>query len=165
GPNAATAKVECGGRSRGSARRPTGDSVSVVIVSLLERLRRRSRPKTAIAVEMLKKAALDFVGEPVTGIAETKVPGDPGDVALGRALARALDGIDNAAQKAAPRRGGLAARTLRQLAGHAEISIKRNAIHGWVPSLLLLRYSHPYNHFIANLVLVDIRYKGYVLIQ
>src|SRR6516165_12024721 len=28
-------EVECGVRSRGSARRPTGDSVSVVIVSLL----------------------------------------------------------------------------------------------------------------------------------
>src|SRR6516164_8918158 len=143
-PNAATAKVECGGRSRGSARRPTGDSVSVVIVSLLERLRRRSRPKSAIAAEMFKQAALDFIGEPVTGIAETKVPGDPDDVALGGTLARALDGIHDAAQQAPPRRGGLAAGTMRQLAGHAEIPIKRNAIHGWVLSLLL-RYPHPYN--------------------
>jgi hypothetical protein len=92
---------------------------------------------------MFKKAALDFVGEPVTGIAETKVPGDPGDVALGGTLARALDGIDNAAQKAALRRSGLAARTLRQLGGHAEIPRERNAVHGWDLSVLL-RYFHAY---------------------
>ena len=106
-------------------------------------MRRRSRPEAAIAGEMLKQAALHFVGEPVTGIAETKGPGDPGDFALRGALARALDGIDDSAQQAAPRRGGLAAGTMRQLAGHAEISIKRNAIHGWVLALLL-RYPHPY---------------------
>src|SRR5262245_24771639 len=125
--NAATTKVECGGRSRGSARRPTGDSVSVVIVS--DRLR-RSRPEATIAGEMFKQAALNFVGEPVTGIAETKVPGDSGDVALRGALARALDGIDDAAQQAAPSRGGFAAGTMRQFAGHAEIPIERNTIHG-----------------------------------
>jgi hypothetical protein len=50
------------------------------------------------------------------------------------ALARALDGIDDAAQQAAPSRGGFAAGTMRQFAGHAEIPIKRNAIHGWGPS-------------------------------
>jgi|AmaraimetFIIA100_FD_contig_111_114715_length_758_multi_8_in_0_out_0_2 hypothetical protein len=72
---------------------------------------------------MLKQAALHFVGEPVIGIAETKVPGDPGDVALDGALARALDGIDDAAQQAAPSRGGFAAGTMRQFAGHAEIPI------------------------------------------
>src|SRR5262245_59653822 len=103
-PNAATTKVECGGRSRGSARRPTGDSVSVVIVSLSDRLRRRSRPEATIAGEMFKQAALNFVGEPVTGITETKVPGDPGDVALDGALVRQRNGIDDAAQKAALRR-------------------------------------------------------------
>src|SRR6516225_2023543 len=92
---------------------------------------------------MLKQTALDFVGKPTTGIAVTKVPGDPGDVALDGALVRAFDGIDDAAQQAAPRRAGLAAGTTRQLAGHAEIPIKRNAIHGWVLSILL-RYSHPY---------------------
>src|SRR5262245_41178724 len=92
---------------------------------------------------MFKKAALDFVGEPAIGIAETKVPGDPGDVALRGALARALDGIDDAAQQAAPSRGGFAARTLRQLGGHAEIPIERNAVHGWDLSVLL-RYFHAY---------------------
>jgi hypothetical protein len=127
-------------------------------------LARRSRPEATIAGEMFKQAALNFVGEPVTGIAETKVPGDPGDVALGGALVRAFDGIDDAAQQAAPRRGGLATGTTRQLAGHAEIPIKRNAIHGWVLSLLL-RYPHPYNRFTVNVMLVDIEHKGYVLIQ
>jgi hypothetical protein len=53
---------------------------------------------------MFKQAALNFVGEPVTGIAETKVPGDPGDVALNGALVRQRNGIDDAAQKAALRR-------------------------------------------------------------
>src|SRR5262249_30626578 len=110
---------------------------------------------------MLKQAALHFVGEPVIG---TEAANDAGDFAIGGALARALDSIEDAAQQAAPRRGGLATGTTRQLAGHAEIPIKRNAIHGWVLSLLL-RYPHPYNHFIANLMLVDTRYKGYVLIQ
>ena len=47
---------------------------------------------------MLKQTALDFVGKPTTGIAETKVPGDPGDVALDGALVRAFDGIDDAAR-------------------------------------------------------------------
>ena len=61
---------------------------------------------------MFKQAALNFVGEPATGIAVTKVPGDPGDFAIGGALARALDGIDDSAQQAAPRRGGLAAGTI-----------------------------------------------------
>jgi hypothetical protein len=111
---------------------------------------------------MLKQAALDFVSEPAIGT-EIRAE-DADDIALSGALARPLDGIDDAAQKAAPRRGGLAAGTMRQLAGHAEISIKRNAIHGSVLSLLL-RYPHPYNHFIGNLMLVNIRYKGYVLIQ
>jgi hypothetical protein len=88
---------------------------------------------------MLKQAALDFVGEPAIGT-ETSAE-EAGDVALGGTLARALDGIDNAAQKAALGRSGFAARTLRQLGGHAEIPIKRNAIHGWNLSVLL-RYFH-----------------------
>jgi hypothetical protein len=111
---------------------------------------------------MLKQAALNFVGEP--GIGTETYAEDAGDVALGGALVRAFDGIDDAAQQAAPRKGGLAAGTTRQLAGHAEIPIKRNAIHGWVLPITL-RYSHPYNRFIANLMLVNIKYKGYVLIQ
>jgi hypothetical protein len=81
---------------------------------------------------MFKKAALDFVGESAIGTETETSAEEAGDVALGGTLARALDGIDNAAQKAA----------LRQLAAHAEIPIKRNAIHGW--DLSLLRYSHAY---------------------
>jgi hypothetical protein len=77
---------------------------------------------------MLKQTVLDFVGEPAIGT-ETYAE-DAGDVALSGALVRAFDGIDDAAQQAAPRRGALAAGTTRQLAGHAEIPIKRNAIHG-----------------------------------
>ena len=57
---------------------------------------------------MLKQTALDFVGEPVTRI-ETK---DPGDVALGGALVRQLNGIESAAQKAALREPRLSARTI-----------------------------------------------------
>jgi hypothetical protein len=91
---------------------------------------------------MLKQTALDFVSEPAIGT-ETYAE-EPSDVALGGALVRPFDGIDDAAQQAAPRRGGLAAGTTRQLAGHTEIPIKRNAIHGWVLSILL-RYSHSYN--------------------
>src|SRR5262249_16238239 len=121
------------------------------------------RPEATIAGEMLKQAALHFVGKPVIG---TEMSAEhAGDLAIGGALARALDGIDDAAQQAAPRRGGFAAGTMRQLAGHAEIPIKRNAIHGWVLSLLLLRYSHPYNFLVANVMVVNIGYKGYVLIQ
>jgi hypothetical protein len=78
---------------------------------------------------MLKQTALHFVGEPAI-LAEIYAE-DAGDVAIGGALARALDGIDDAAQQAAPRRGGFAAGTMRQFAGHAEIPIKRNAIHGY----------------------------------
>ena len=61
---------------------------------------------------MFKQTALNFVGEPATGIAVTKVPGDPGDFAIGRALARALDGIDDAAQKATLREARLSAGTI-----------------------------------------------------
>src|SRR5262245_38156939 len=118
--------------------------------SPLGKLRRRSRPEASIAVEMLKHTALDFVGEPA--IWTETCAEDAGDVALGGALVRAFDGIDDAAQQAAPRRGGLAAGTTRQLAGHAEIPIKRNAIHGWVLSILL-RYSHSYNSLSFTLCL------------
>jgi hypothetical protein len=76
---------------------------------------------------MLKHAAFHFVGEPVIG---TEAANDAGDFAIGGALARALDSIEDAAQNAALRRGGLVAGTMSQLAGHAEIPIKRNAIHG-----------------------------------
>jgi hypothetical protein len=76
---------------------------------------------------MLKHAALHFVGEPVIG---TEAANDAGDFAIGGALARALDSIEDAAQKAALRTGGLAAGRMRQFAGDAEIAIKRNAIHG-----------------------------------
>jgi len=55
---------------------------------------------------MIKQAALNFVGEPATGIAETK---DPGDVALDGALVRQGNGIDDAAQKPALREAGLSA--------------------------------------------------------
>jgi len=71
--------------------------------------RRRSRPEATIAVEMFKQAALNFVGEPATRIAETK---DPGDVALDGALVRQRNGIDDAAQKAALREARLSAGTI-----------------------------------------------------
>jgi hypothetical protein len=58
---------------------------------------------------MFKQAALNFVGEPVTGIAETK---GPGDVALDSALVRLRNGIDDAAQKAALRESKPSARTI-----------------------------------------------------
>ncbi len=58
---------------------------------------------------MFKQAALNFVGEPATGIAETK---DPGDVALDGALVRQLNGIDDAVQKAAPGEARLATGTI-----------------------------------------------------
>ena len=58
---------------------------------------------------MFKQAALNFVGEPVTGIAETK---DPCDVALDGALVRQRNGIDDAAQKAALRGPRLSAGTI-----------------------------------------------------
>ena len=67
------------------------------------------RPEATIAGEMFKQAALKFVGEPVTGIAETK---DPGDVALDGALVRQRNGIDDAAQKAALREARLSAGTI-----------------------------------------------------
>src|SRR5262249_8861388 len=126
-----------------------------------ESLRRRSRPEAAIAGEMLKHAALHFVGEPVIG---AEAANDAGDFAIGGALPRALDGIDDAAQQAAPSRGGFAAGTMRQFAGQAEIPIKRNVSHGWVLSLLL-RYSHSYNASPTNVVLVITANNGYVLIQ
>jgi hypothetical protein len=70
---------------------------------------------------MLKQAALHFVGEPVIG---TEMSAEhASDFAIGGALPRALDGIDDAAQQAAPSRGGFAAGTMRQFAGHAEIPI------------------------------------------
>ncbi|MFY9838397.1 MAG: hypothetical protein WAK55_18390 [Xanthobacteraceae bacterium] len=59
---------------------------------------------------MLKQTALDFVGEPVIGT-ETYAE-DTGNVALGGALARALDGIDDAAQQPALREVGLPAGTI-----------------------------------------------------
>jgi len=74
--------------------------------------RRRSRPEATIAGEMFKQAALNFVGEPAIGIAETKAPGDPGDVALDGALVRQRNGIDDAAQKAALREARLSAGTI-----------------------------------------------------
>jgi hypothetical protein len=81
---------------------------------------------------MLKQAALHFVGEPVIG---TEAANYAGDFAIGGALARALDSVEDAAQKAGPSRGGFAAGTMLQFAGHAEIPIKRNADHGWVLSI------------------------------
>ena len=75
---------------------------------------------------MFKQAALNFVGEPATGIAETK---DPGDVALDGALVRQRNGIDDAAQKAA-RGATLSAGTTCWRAGRDEIPIERKTIHG-----------------------------------
>jgi hypothetical protein len=112
---------------------------------------------------MLKQAALHFIGEPAIGT-ETSAE-DASDLALDGALARALDGVEDPAQKAAPEGGGLAAGMLRQLAGGAEIPIERNAIHGWGPQTLLLKYSHLYNCWLRNLMLVFVQNKGYVLIQ
>jgi hypothetical protein len=57
---------------------------------------------------MFKQAALKFVREPATVIAETK---DPGDVALDGALVRQRDGIEDPAQKAALREARLSAGT------------------------------------------------------
>jgi hypothetical protein len=74
---------------------------------------------------MLKQAALHFVGKPVIG---TEMSAErAGDLAIGGALARALDSIDDQAQQAAPRG---AAGTMRQFAGHAEIPMEWNTIHG-----------------------------------
>jgi hypothetical protein len=108
---------------------------------------------------MLKHAALHFVGEPVIG---TEAANDAGDFAIGGALARALDSIEDAAQKAGPRMGGLAAGTMRQLADHAQIPIKRNAIHGGLLSVLL-RYFHAYSWLFVSVVVEIIRHNGYVL--
>ena len=80
-----------------------------------------------MAGEMFIKAALSFVGEPATGTAETKVPGDG---ALDGPLVRRLDGIDDSAQKAAPREDRLSARTICRGAGRDEIPIEQNTIHG-----------------------------------
>jgi hypothetical protein len=59
---------------------------------------------------MFKQAALNFVGEPATGIVETK---DSDDVALDGALVRQGNGIDDAAQKAVLREARLSAGTIR----------------------------------------------------
>jgi hypothetical protein len=72
-------------------------------------LRRRSRPEATIAGETFKQAALNFVGEPAIGTAETK---DPGDIALDSALVRQRKGIDDAAQTAALREARLSAGTI-----------------------------------------------------
>jgi hypothetical protein len=110
---------------------------------------------------MFKQAALHFVGEPIIG---TEAANDAGDFAIGGALARALDSIEDAAQKTGPRMGGLAAGTMRQLADHAQIAIKRNANHGWILSISL-RYSHSYNASLRYLMLEMVENNGYVLIQ
>jgi hypothetical protein len=111
---------------------------------------------------MLKQAALHFVGKPVIG---TEMSTEhAGDLAIGGALARALDGVDDEAQQAAPRGNALAAGTMRQFAGHAEIPIKRNANHGCILSMLL-RYSHSYNAPVLNVRLVTLENNGYVLIR
>jgi hypothetical protein len=91
---------------------------------------------------MFKQAALNFVGEPAI-LAEIYAE-DAGDVAIGGALARALDA--STTRRSRPRRAGAGSPrgTTRQFAGHAEIPIKRNADHGWVLSTLL-RYSHSHN--------------------
>jgi hypothetical protein len=80
-----------------------------------------------IAGEIFKQAALSFVGESAIWIAETK---DPGDVALDGALMRQLNGIDDAAQKAAPSAAMRSARTTYRRAARGEIPMERNAIHG-----------------------------------
>jgi hypothetical protein len=77
---------------------------------------------------MLKQAALHFVGKPVIGTEMSAK--HAGDLAIGGALARALDSIDDEAQQAAPRGNALAAGTMRQFAGHAEIPMERKTIHG-----------------------------------
>jgi hypothetical protein len=84
---------------------------------------------------MFKQAPLDFVGEPATGIAETK---DAGDVALDGAAVRQCDGIDDAAQKAALREARLFAGTICWRAGRNEIPIERNAVHGWFLSFIII---------------------------
>jgi len=76
---------------------------------------------------MVKQAAFNLVGEPATGIAETK---GSGDVALGGALVRGLNSIDDAAQKAALRAARLSARTICRCAGREQIPTGRNTIHG-----------------------------------
>ena len=76
---------------------------------------------------MFKQAALNFVGEPGIGIAETK---DPGDVALDGALVRQRNGIDDAAQKAVLREARLSAGTRCWRAGRDEIPMERNTVPG-----------------------------------
>jgi hypothetical protein len=78
---------------------------------------------------MLKQAALHFVAQ--AAIAAETSADDAGDLALGGALARALDGVDDTAHKAAWRGGGLVAAAMDHLAGDAEIAMKRDANHGW----------------------------------
>jgi hypothetical protein len=58
-------------------------------------MRRRSRPEATIAGEMLKHAALHFVGEAVIG---TEASNNAGDFAIGGTLARPLDSIEDATQ-------------------------------------------------------------------
>src|SRR5262249_14601744 len=89
-PNAATAKVECGGEGRALAQQhATADRRQLSVKSSSvssEKLRQRSRPEATIAGEMLKQTALAFVGEPAIGTETTE---DASDVALGGALVRA----------------------------------------------------------------------------
>jgi hypothetical protein len=125
-------------------------------------LRQRSRPEATIADEMLKQTALDFIGEPT--IWTEICAEDARDVALGGALVRAFDGIDDAAQKAAPRWGGLAAGTTRLLAGHAEIPIERNAIHGWALSIGI-EISSSIQHQPQSVMVAVMKYNRYILIQ
>jgi len=109
---------------------------------------------------MFKKAALDFVGEPAIGT-ETSAE-EAGDVALGGTLARALDGIDNAAQKAALRRSGLAGRTLRQLAGH---NPDKTECYSWLGPFSIIEIFSCVWLPVVSLVVVIMGHKGYVLIR
>jgi hypothetical protein len=54
--------------------------------------------------------------------------------------------------------------TMRQLAGHAEIPIERNAVHGWEPFSIIEIFSCVWLP-VVSVVVVIMGHKGYVLIR
>ena len=110
---------------------------------------------------MFKQSALDCVGESAVGIVETK---DPGDVALDGAPVRQLEGIDDAAQKTAPRAARRSARSKGRRAGRDQIPMQRNTIHGRFPFNIVEVFS-PVFWLVSNLAIAALDDKGYVLIR
>jgi hypothetical protein len=114
--------------------------VSSVELWMSKRMQPQSRPKAAIACEMLEQSSLALVGKVRARL--TAAPAkEASKLAIDMTLSRLPDGLENAVQNAGARRPG---GTLWQVCGtlaDGEVSVPGNGVHGRNPSDSCERFS------------------------